>query len=183
MAIHYNEQFKTFYLSGKDFSYVFRIGDGGYLHHLYFGDRISERDIGYLSEGRRAEFSPLFDVDTSSDSLDLVPQEYPIFGRGDYREPAVMITGFDGGKIADFKYSSHIILSEKPELTGMPSLRGGETLVVCLSEMTYGLRLFLYYTVYEDCGAITRRAVIENGGKKDAVIDKINSLNENWYNI
>ena len=176
MAIHYNERFKTFYLNGKDFSYVFRIGDGGYLHHLYFGEQISERDIGYLSSGLRAEFSPAFDAETSFDSLDLVPQEYPLYGRGDYREPAVMVTGFDGGKVVDFKYSSHIILNEKPEINNMPSLRGGETLVVVLSEKAYELRLFLYYTVYEDCGAIARRAVLENVGKKDVVIDKINSF-------
>lgn len=176
MAIHFNERFNTFYLSGKDFSYVFRIGEGGYLHHLYFGDRISERNIGYLSEGLRAEFSPMFDAENSSDSLDLIPQEYPVYGRGDYREPAVMVTGYDGGKVVDFKYSSHVILSKKPKINGMPSLRGGETLAVVLSEKVYGLRLFLYYTVYEDCGAIVRRAVIENGGKKDVVIDKINSF-------
>ncbi len=176
MAIQYNEKLKTFYLSGEDFSYVFRIGDGGYLHHLYFGDRISERDIRYLSENLHAEFSPLFDAENSADSLGVVPQEYPLYGRGDYREPAITVVTEDGGRLTDFTYGSHIILSKKPEMEGLPSLRGEETLVVCLYEKNYGLRLYLYYTVYEKQGAVTRRAVLENDGKSDVVIEKINSF-------
>ena len=176
MAIIYNERYKSFYLSGKDFSYIFRVDGGGYLHHLYFGEKISEKDIGYLTKGLSVEFSPLFDAENFNDSTDLIPQEYSFFGRGDYREPSVMITGYDGGQVADFKYSFHKILSEKPKINGMPCLRGGKTLVVCLSEKVYGLNLYLYYTVYEDFGAIVRRAKLQNLGDKTIVINKINSF-------
>ena len=173
MAIHFNERNKTFYISGKDFSYIFRVKDGR-LQHLFFGKRIKEQDVSYIADGRKTEFAPtVFD---GAESLDVLTQEYPVYGRGDYREPAVLITAADGGRMTDFIYRSHAILKNKPEISGMPTLRGGETLVIELQNELYGLILSLYYTVYENCGAVVRRAVLKNGGKNSVFINKINSF-------
>lgn len=175
MAIRFDERLKTFYLSGENFSYVFRIGKGGYLQHLYFGEKISEHDIGYIADGMRAEFSPLFDENLLYESLNVVPQECPIYARGDFREPSVIVCTTGGNRLTDFKYRSHEITASKPELKGMPSLSGGETLVVELYDGINRLSLKLFYTVYGRFGAVARRAELYNGG--DTVyINKLNSF-------
>ena len=176
MAIKFDERLKTFYLSGENFSYVFRIGKGKYLNHLFFGEKIKESDIGYIAENMRAEFSPLFDENLVYDSLDVVPQEFPIYARGDFREPSVLAETKDGARLTDFKYLSHEILREKPKIKGMPTLTGGETLVINLYDKLNALTLKLFYTVYETFGAVARRAELHNGG--DTVyINKLNSFN------
>lgn len=176
MAIGFDERLKTFYLSGENFSYVFRIGNGGYLNHLYFGEKIRKGDIGYIAENMRAEFSPLFDENFLYDSLDVVPQEFPIYAKGDFREPSVIVETVDGARLTDFKYLSHEILKSKPKLVGMPSLSGGETLVIYLYDELHALTLRLFYTVYSGYGAVARRTELYNGG--DTVyINKLNSFN------
>ena len=175
MAIHYNEHIRTFFLQGKNSGYVFRITDGGRLQHLHFGKRIKEQDISYIAEGRKTEFAPTVSG-KETERLDVLTQEYPVYGLGDYRESAILVLAADGGRTTDFTYRSHAILKEKPEICGMPSLRGGETLVIELKDEIYDLTLRLYYTVYENQGAIVRRATLENGGEKAVFINKINSF-------
>ena len=36
MSIRFCEQNKTFYLAGKEYSYIFRVNNEGYLEHLYY---------------------------------------------------------------------------------------------------------------------------------------------------
>ena len=176
MSIIYNIENKTFYLNNEKCTYAFHIGDGGYLHHLHFGRKIAEEDIRYLSQDLKTEFAPAYDPEQQYTSLDTMPQEYPIYGMGDFRETAVLIRTSFGSRITNFKYQSHKILVEKPKMTGMPSLRGGETLIVTLLDEENQLQLDLYYTIYEKQSAIVRRTVLINKGKEAVDVLKLNSF-------
>ncbi|MBP5467395.1 MAG: hypothetical protein J6Y43_07545, partial [Clostridia bacterium] len=67
VAIRFNENTKTFYLNGREFSYIFRIY-GGRLQHLFFGRKIKEQDVSFIAEGRKTEFAPI--VPDGTESLD-----------------------------------------------------------------------------------------------------------------
>lgn len=175
MSIIYNTNNKTFYLNNEKCTYAFSIGDGGYLHHLYFGKYIADEDIRYLANGLQTEFAPSYNGEQYM-SLDALPQEYPIYGRGDFRETAVLIRTMDGSRITNFKYQSHRMEYVKPNITGIPSLRGGETLIVTLYDEVNRLQLELYYTIYEKQSAITRRVVLKNVSNKSVDILKLNSF-------
>ena len=176
VSIIYNENSKTFYLNNEKCTYAFHIGTGGYLHHLHFGQKIAQEDIRYLSQGLKTEFAPAYDPGEQYVSLDTLPQEYPIYGMGDFRETAVLIRTNSGNRITNFKYESHKIVSEKPKLMGMPSLRGGETLIMRLYDRENKLQLDLYYTIYEKQAAVTRRAVLTNLGEEVVDVLKLNSF-------
>ena len=176
MSIIYNKNNKTFYLSNEKCTYAFSIGDGGYLHHLYFGKKIANEDIRYLAQDLKTEFAPAYNGKEQYMSLDTLPQEYPIYGKGDFRETAVLIRTKEGNRITDFQYQSHQIVNEKSQMMGMPSLRGCDTLVVTLYDKVNQLRLDLHYTIYEKQSAIVRRAVLVNEGKEIVDILKLNSF-------
>ena len=174
MSIRFNAENKTFYLSGKGFSYVFGINEGGYTVHFYYGRPISDTDFSYLYEGLLTAFSPSY-LDDRFASLNCLPQEFALYGRGDYRVPSILIKNQNGSRVTDFRFKSYQILEKKPAISNMPSLRGGETLVVSLEDRINGLELDLYYTAYED--ALARRSVLRNVGENSVEILKISSFN------
>lgn len=175
MSIIYNDKTKTFFLSNRKCTYAFFVGEGGYLHHLYFGKYIADEDIRHLANGLQTEFAPSYNGEQYM-SLDVLPQEYPIYGRGDFRETAVLIRTEVGSRITDFRYQGHRIGVEKPQMTIMPSLRGNETLIVTLYDSVNQLQLELYYTVYEKQSAIVRRVVLKNESEQTVDILKLNSF-------
>ncbi len=176
MSIIYNKDNKIFYLHNEKCTYAFHIGDGGYLQHLHFGVHIEEEDIRYLTRDLRTEFAPAYHAEQQYVSLDVIPQEYPIYGMGDFRETAVLVRTKTGNRITNFKYQSHRIVNEKPQISNMPSLRGGETLIVELRDESNKLCLTLFYTLYEEQSALVRRAVLKNEGTESVDILKFNSF-------
>ena len=176
MSIRFDNQNKTFYLSGKECSYIFRINGEGYLEHLYYGKFLSEENLTYLFDGVVNEFSPSY-LAWKNMCLNVIPQEYAIYGRGDYRIPSILIKIQNGSRITDFHYKTHTILNEKPAISNMPSLRGGETLVITLEDTINTLELDLYYTIYEDLSVVARRSVLKNGGQNAVSVLKLSSFN------
>lgn len=176
MSIEFNKENRTFYLANDECTYAFCIGNGGYLHHLYFGHRIPCEDLRYLSKDIKTEFAPAFNENMRYESLDTIPQEYPIYGMGDFRESAVLIRTESGNRITNFQYQSHEIVNEKPRITGIPSLRGGKTLIVTLWDEVNQLQLELYYTIYDNQSAVARRTVLRNKGNSEISVLKINSF-------
>ena len=50
MAVYFNEETKTFYLEGKNISYIFGINFTGFPEHYYFGARIGRDELAYTYE-------------------------------------------------------------------------------------------------------------------------------------
>ena len=171
MPIYFSEINKTFYLESKGVSYVFRITANGYLNTLYFGKEVEREALDYLVIDYDRGFSANFaGAANRTISLDTMANEYPDYGRGDFRESAILIEQKDGNRLVDFKYDSHQILESKPPLAGMPSVNGGQTLVVTLKDSLTDLELRLYYTVFEDLPVLLKHAELTNRGKENVRI-------------
>ncbi|MBP5618573.1 MAG: alpha-galactosidase [Clostridia bacterium] len=181
MAIHFNSQTKTFYLEGKDLTYAFFINYAGYAEHLYCGARI-DRDVLLYSRtaGPRSTVATTpGEPGTAGQPLFSYPQFVPevsFFGTGDYREPSVHVETPLGDRLTRLLYAGHEILPQKPPMDGLPSLTGGETLRLDLADPDTGLAAALYYTVYDDCSVVARRAVFYNRGEEKLILRRAYSF-------
>ena len=164
--INYNSQSKNFYLETENTSYIMRVLENGTLSHVYYGARIARDDMSYHNLFIDRSFSPSIYMENRATSMDIIPQECPTYGRGDYRLPAVVVEGADARRVNELKYVSHKIVSGKPAFEGMPQLNvatdGCETLEITLSDEVSGFETVLFYTVFEDSDIIARRTVIRN---------------------
>ncbi len=179
MSIIFEKETKTFWLDGKGTTYSFFINPFGYAEHLYFGKKIPHESLmhtrayGGLSKGIHP--NPAIEGQRIW-SYNYMKSELAFFGTGDYREPAVLVENAAGDRLSDLLYAGHEILPTKPAISGMPSLDGGETLVLHLKDEHTDFCADLYYTVYDDCDVIARRAVYRNGAKTPATLRRAYSF-------
>lgn len=176
MSIFYDENLKTFALESKDTCYLIHINDFGYVEHLYYGAKIPVEDLNLLYAGGSASCSVAVPGFDGPGSYMRMTSEFTFYGTGDYREPTVSVTHPDGSQVSDFRYKSYDILDSKPAISGMPSLNGGETLVLHLADTSAPVECDLYYTVYEDCPVIARHAVYKNAGSEPIRLERAYSF-------
>ncbi|UTR16099.1 alpha-galactosidase [Salipaludibacillus sp. LMS25] len=188
MGITYNEKDHTFHLQAKDTSYIFKVREGGYLAHLYWGKKVEEYNgsnaLRYFDRG----FSPN-PVGAGTDrtfSLDTLPQEYPSYGTTDFRTPAFQVQLENGTTITDLRYESHTIIKGKPALEGLPSTYveaedEAWTLEILLTDAVIGLHATVAYTVFSNFNAITRSVRLHNKGTENLKILKVSSMNVDFH--
>lgn len=181
MSIRYLEDSKTFFLTAKDTSYVFKLHENNRILSLYYGKRLPDCDLSHLFYVQPRSFAPIpADADEDFFSLDTMPQEYPFFGSGDFRSPAGALTFQNGSIVCDFRYSSHEIKKGKERIPFFPQTVGNEndceTLIITLKDDTAKTELKLYYTVFEKLNVITRKAEFINNSDKPINIDRALSL-------
>ncbi|MBP5209691.1 MAG: alpha-galactosidase, partial [Clostridia bacterium] len=167
----------TFFLEGKDLSYGFFINHTGFPEHLYSGGRIDRDVLLYTrsSGGHSSVATPPGEDTQGAQRLFSYHQfspEISFFGTGDYREPTVHAETVRGDRLTRLLYAGHEILPQKPKIDGMPSLSGGETLRLHLADPDGGLAADLYYTVYDDCSVVARRAVYHNRGAERLILHR-----------
>ncbi|MBQ2986619.1 MAG: hypothetical protein IJE23_03970 [Tyzzerella sp.] len=75
MSITFNKDNNIFYLNNEKCTYAFCIDSA---------------------------FAPIVNESERSSSLDVIPQEYPIYGMGDFRETAVLIRTQSGNRVTNF---------------------------------------------------------------------------------
>ena len=163
--ITFDQSINTFFLDGKEITYAFAVNEIGYLEHLYFGARISHDNLFYTrtSGGISTPATiPGFDNSPLPISYLFFGTECAFSGSGDYREPCLQVENKGGDRLSDLTFDSFEILPTKPKINGMPSARGGETLVIHLSDKFSGFGADLYYTVYDDSSVVARRIVYKN---------------------
>ena len=77
-------------------------------------------------------------------------------------------------------FKSWSVVSGKPKLQGMPQIRvnenESETLEVICEDDRAGIRLFLYYTIFENHGIVLRHQKVENYGKQTVFLQNIQSM-------
>jgi alpha-galactosidase len=180
MGIDYDEAQKIFHLHTPGSSYVIKIIRDAYLLHVYWGPKI--RNYTSVAEKpaiRPRGFSPAPFPDDNSLSFDIMLQEYPGYGTGDYRHPAYQVQLADGTAATELMYVRHRIFAGKPELEGLPSTYAendteAQTLQLELQDPVAGLTVLLSYTVFRDHDAITRSAKLVN--ESDRPIDVLRAL-------
>ncbi|OQC09925.1 MAG: Alpha-galactosidase [Tenericutes bacterium ADurb.Bin087] len=171
MSIKFNQKTKQFTLHNCDIAYVFKVNELGFLEHLYFGPNINDEDISFIANVADRGQGTYLPYSRRECSLDTKLNECPTFGRSDYGEP-MLAFNFEGSRVLDLVFDGYEILKNKEPLLGMPSLSGGETLVITLVDKVNNTYVKLYYTIYDNLNVIARRAEIINKGTKPFVLDR-----------
>lgn len=173
MGITYDTANRVFHMKAKETSYILHILNEGYLAHLYWGKRINSVNVSNMLVLRgRSSFSPKPEPANKDLSLDTMPQEYPGYGNSDMRSPAFQVQLPNGSTVSVLKYKSHQISKGKPVLEGLPATYAegeeeAETLALELQDELIGLRVVLYYSVYENLNVITRSVKFTNKGNEN----------------
>ncbi len=183
MAITFIKETNTFFLESERLTYAFKV-QNGYLAHLYYGKKIGRDDLSYtMTSGS----NPLSTLSPKKIGYEWYAPEITFFGTGDYREPTVHVINKNGDRLSELLYEGYEIVDKKPKISGMPSLDGGETLIIHLRDKVTDFCADLYYTLFEDCDVLSRRIVYKNEGTDKIVLDRAYSfmlqLPDNGYKI
>ena len=181
-AIIVNEQKRQFHLTNDLISYIIKADDQGTLLNLYFGKAVPDReDFGYLVElAHRPTSTCRIDGDLHY-SLEHLRQEYPEYGTGDYRAPAIAVRQPNGSDMVDLTYGGYRVRKGKPKLEGLPatyveSEDDAATLSIDLVDELIGLTVTLNYTVFADKPAVARSVIVCNGGGDALDVERAMSL-------
>ncbi len=175
---------QTFHLSNGDVSYIFKIMQNGQLGQLYFGKAIRHRDsFDHLLVERGVILAPCAFEGNLDFSLEVLKQEYPAYGTGDYREPAYQLQGENGSTITEFVYKSHRIFNGKEPLKGLPQTYGDgiESLEITLVDEVLQVEMKLHYHLFEGISGIVRSASFHNLGTQTVKINRAMSLSIDLY--
>ncbi|WP_138494881.1 alpha-galactosidase [Paenibacillus pinistramenti] len=160
MGIIVNEQNGLFHLQSSEMSYLIQIVNG-YPVHVYWGARLKHRE----------SMNDLLIHSPEGAGLDRLPQEYPQYGSGDFRNPAYQAELEDGTRITELKYEGFRITKGKPALSGLPAVyteeeNEAETLELELKDAYSGLKVVLLYTIFADRNVVVRSARLSNEGEQ-----------------
>ena len=182
MSVYYDRESKTFHLKNHSISYLMKILPNDQPGHLYFGKAVSrEGSYDYLIEPScRPMSSYVFEWEYTF-SLEHTRQEYPSYGTGDFRDPAISIRLADGSTVSEFHFERYEVTAGKPALAGLPATyceeeSEAQTLHLFLKDPLTGVRLELLYTIFADLPAIARSARIVNEGEKPVQVEQAMSL-------
>lgn len=177
MAIFYQQENRTFTLQTKKTTYQMKVDDFGFLLHLYYGSKVSG-NMDYLLTYYDRGFSgnPYDAGNDRTYSMDVLPQEYPTVGTGDYRSSALIVRNYDESECCDLRYAGYDIRKGKYELPGLPAVHAkvqeAETLEIILEDSASKIQVRLLYGVLEEEDIITRSAKIINDSTDDIVVEK-----------
>lgn len=177
MAIGYQRENRIFTLDTAHTSYQMKVDDFGFLLHLYYGGRVyGNMDYLLTCYDRGFSGNPSDVGNDRTYSMDVLPQEYPVMGVGDFRNSALIIRNADGSDCCDLRYIGHEIKKGKYGLPGLPAVYAdageAETLEICLEDKVSGVRATLLYGVLEDADIITRSVILENRGENSVTVEK-----------
>ncbi len=179
MSIRFDEKTSTFTLHTRASSYQMQLDPMGHLLHLYYGRKIGDASNFHLFPMADHGFSPDFYAYAGpsvrgSYSPDVLPQEYSAANRGDFRVTAADIVSAEGARGAEFLFDTYRIQPGAYTLEGLPAAFGDdcETLSVDLRDPVLGLRVRLFYGVYEARDVITRAAVLFNESDRRLTLEK-----------
>lgn len=189
MAILFNEASRTFHLCNDKISYIIRVMENGQLENMYYGKRISdEQSFDMFHEETMRALMSVCVPEPSFLSMQYTRQEYPSYGTGDYRSPAMVILQDNGSRVTEFKYVSYEITDGKPSLLPLPAtyVESGDeaqTLAITLRDELTGTYLILSYSIYEKYPVITRNAKFEHHGAAPIVIERAMSMSVEWSDM
>ena len=159
-----------FYLETAHTAYAFRLLENGYLQHLYYGSKeTSLPDGSFRKRNANVRYSKDYPY-----CLENIPLEYSSVGKGDVREPLVVVTRANGLFTGDFVYQSHSTTQGKPALDTLPSAYGAdEALTVSLKDPSSGLTLQLHYGVFVDTDVIVRSSRLVNTSQEAVTVNRL----------
>lgn len=172
----------VFTLHTNNSSYQMKVDDKGSLIHTYYGKRTDETDYSYLIALADRGFSG--NVPQAQDertySLDFMPQEFPVWGSGDYRVNCLQTDLGSGVDDCLLVFDSYKTYTGKYALQGLPAMFASEhdkveTLEITLKDYHEAFYVHLLYGVFEDYDVITRAVVLENKTAQNIILSRIMS--------
>lgn len=171
--IVFDPNFKSLLLNGKSYSYAMYVNKAGFLQQLYYGKKLTEKDVAFLIKSRGDAASPNSDDINSDMATDAMPSETGSFGRGDFRSATVIVRRADGAAMSSFRYVRHVVSDGAPQIKGMPSIRKADkTLTVTLKDDFSQTEIDLNYSVSDDSDVLVRNLIIRNVGKTPSDVAK-----------
>ena len=180
MAILFDKNKNIFTLHTDNTTYQMQVDKYGFLLHLYYGRR-TKGTMEYLLTFADRGFSgnPYDAGEDRTYSLDVLPQEFPCQGNGDFRSSAISVKYSDGSYGCDLRYQGHKVKKGKYAVKGLPAVYAdeteAETLEITLEDSVTKLQVVLMYGVLPQYDVITRSARIINNGKGTLYLEKIQS--------
>ena len=178
MPILFSEEEKIFTIHTDASTYQMKVDHLGFLIHLYYGAR-TEGNMDFLLTYMDRGFSGNpYDLKLDRTySLDALPQEFPLWGQGDYRSPALNVRDGEGTFGCDLRFAGYEICDGKYALAGLPAVYANEgdeaqTLKIFLKDEVSGFKATLLYGVLPKNDIITRAAVLENAGSDDVTVER-----------
>ena len=186
MSIRFSEQNGIFHLQTQNTSYVFCVSDFNALEHLYYGKRIPDDDIKYISNRQIYAHVAHEGRDSRAFSASVVGLEISPFNSGDIRTPSV-VYDYDGKMDSNrLRYRSHKIYKGRERIDGLPYSRESadtETLEILLSDDDNTVEFTLYYVVFNSVNVIARYQKIQNKGTMSLTIQKFSSMCLDFYGM
>ncbi|MDR0885306.1 MAG: alpha-galactosidase [Clostridiales Family XIII bacterium] len=182
MAIFFHKDAQTWHLTNGRISYIIKVLKHGEIGQLYFGAAVKDRDsFDYLLETRNRPMTTNISDDDTSYSAEHIKNEYPTFGRGDFKHPAFHSILEDGSHVSELVYDSYVIEAGKRGLDGQPATyvedsSEADTLIITLKDALTGLKLELNYTIFNNFDVIARSSKLTNSGKESIHIERAMSL-------
>ena len=184
MSIRFNEQEKIFHIQTKSSSYVFCVSDYQTVEHLYYGKRIPDDNVRYISNRQIYSFFALEDKENRHFAMATVGLEVAPFNSGDVRTPSVVFDYENNVGCNRLRYRGHQIYKGRKEIDGLPYSRATEeteTLEICLTDDENAIEVVLYYTVFESVDVISRYQTIKNIGGGKLTVRKFASMCLDFY--
>lgn len=177
MGIQFDEKNRIFRLMTKNSTYQMKVDEYGFLLHLYYGRRTEQNAEYVLQFADRGFSGNPYDVGGDrSYSMDILPQEFPCRGSGDYRNTCLMLENADGSAGCDLRYHSHEIRPGKYSLPGLPAVYAddgeADTLEIVMKDKGSGAEVCLLYGVLPEQDVITRSALVRNNGQDHFYVTK-----------
>lgn len=166
MAVCFHKSSMEFHLYNQNISYILNVLENGQIGHIYFGKKLRDREsFAHMLNFRARPMSVCPFEGKLEFSMEHIKQEYPVYGSGDMRYPALEILQENGSRISEFLYKGHSIYQGKPELSGLPATyvekeEEADTLELYLEDQVSGTEITLYYTIFANVPAVARSAKI-----------------------
>ncbi len=171
---------RFFYLDTEHTSYIMQVHSNGVLQHVYYGKRIPQENLNYYHLLTEGSFCPPLQMNEQRSSFDTLPQEYTTLGRGDFRQPSLILEGEDGRNLNELTYVEYRVVQGRGKLPKMPYLDTDteqvQTLIIAMRDKITGADVFLYYSVFAEEDVISRYVTIQNETKEAIQIRKAASL-------
>ena len=180
---HKNSKTPEFHLQNSKISYIIGVLENGHLGSLYYGSRLTHASTFAHMQTVTTESVPITPkVSSSKDgiALELVRAEFPAYGQGDYRTPAIELRSTSGSSMCDFKYKSYEITNGKKKLGGLPqtyveSAEEATTLSIVMEDQTLDAQVVLNYSLFRDYPVITRNIELHNNSDQEIELLKLAS--------
>ena len=186
MSIQFNAENQIFHIQTKNTSYIFCVAEHQTLEHLYYGKKVPDTDVKYISNRQIYAFHAHESRDSRRFSAATVGLEVSAFNSGDFRQPS-LVYDYQGQLDCNrLRYVSHKTFKGRKALDGLPYCRENdetESLEITLQDETGKVELTISYVVYAMQDVIARSQTLKNIGNGEMTVQKMSSMSLDFYGM